>query len=102
MATPAQTKYIEDLAVIKTKEFKEVKELLIAKGIIGENAETVKTADSLAQVANALTDAQASRFIDALVEHKAPARANAYAANRAKRTIAALDDIKNTINNWGF
>lgn len=102
MATPTQSKYIADLAVLKTKEFKEVKELLIAKGIVGENAEIVRNADSLATITSALTDAQASHLIDVLIQTKPPARANTYATNRAKRTVDTLDDIKRTIDDWGF
>ena len=102
MATQTQVNYITDLAVIKTKEFKEVKELLIAKGIVGENAEIVRGADSLATICNALTDAQASRLIDVLIQTKPPQRAMSYATKRSQQTIDTLDDIKRTIDDWGF
>lgn len=102
MATPTQSKYIADLAVIKTKEFKEVKELLLAAGIIGENAEIVNKALSLAEITNALTDLQASKFIDVLVAHKTPARDRAYSKRRIEKTTQALDDIKKTIDGWTF
>ncbi len=102
MATKTQSKYITDLAVLKTKEFKEVKELLLANGIISENAETIKKAQSIAEINNSLTDLQASRFIDILINTKAPARDRTYSKKRVDRTISALDDIKNTIAGWKF
>lgn len=102
MATETQSKYIADLAVLKTKEFKEVKELLISSGIVSENAEIVNNAASLAEITHALTDTQASRFIDILIAAKAPARERAYAKRRVERTISALDDIKSTISGWSF
>lgn len=102
MATETQSKYIADLAVIKTKEFKEVKELLVASGIVSENAEIVATAASLAEITHALTDAQASKFIDILIAAKTPARDRVYAKRRVERTVAALDDIKATISGWSF
>lgn len=102
MATEAQSKYIADLAVIKTKEFKEVKELLVSSGIVGTDAEIVKTAQSIAEITHALDDAQASKFIDVLIATKPPARGRVYADKRVKSTIAALDDIKKTIDDWSF
>lgn len=102
MATKTQSKYIEDLAVLKTKEFKEVKELLQASGIIGDNAELVTNAQSIAEITHALTDLQASRFIDVLISTKEPARARVYAKKRVERTISTLDDIKATIDDWSF
>lgn len=102
MATEAQTKYIIDLAVIKTKEFKEVKELLHANGIVEAGATVVDSAGTLAEICNALTDLQASRLIDVLTQMKPPARGNAYGTGRVRKTIAALDDIKATIDEWGF
>ena len=102
MATEAQNKYIIDLAVIKTKEFKEVKELLHASGIVEPGAAIVNSAGTLAEICNALTDLQASRLIDVLTNMKPPARSNSYAAGRTRKTIAALDDIKATIDDWGF
>jgi hypothetical protein len=102
MASQSQSKYINDLAVVKTKEFKEVKELLIASDIVGENAETVKAAQSIAEIIDALTDLQASKFIDVLIDTKEPARANAYSAKRVERTIGVLDSIKSDIDKWDF
>lgn len=102
MATKDQSKYIADLAVIKTKEFKELKELLIASDIIGADAELVKTAESVAQITHALTDEQASKFIDALNATKTPTRGKQYSEKRVNATIAGLDDIKDTIDNWSF
>lgn len=102
MATEAQSKYITDLAVIKTKELKESKEMLVARGIVSPEAEVVKTAQSMAEITNALDDAQASQFIDALNETKTPARSRAYSDRRVRETIGILDDIKSTIDDWGF
>ena len=102
MATESQSNYIRDLAVLKTKEFKEVKELLIASKIVGDNAEIVNSAQSIAEITHALTDLQASKFIDVLVSTKEPKRERAYSSKRVERTIGALDDIKSTIDDWGF
>lgn len=102
MASETQSKYIADLAVVKTKEFKEVKELLVASEIVSPDAEIVKTAQSIAEVTNALTDLQASKFIDVLIKSKTPARDRAYSQRRVERTVALLDDIKATIDDWGF
>lgn len=102
MATEAQSKYISDLAVIKTKEFKEVKELLIANEIIGADAEIVKTAGTIAEITHALTDEQASRFIDVLNTTETPDRGKVYAKRRVVSTVGILDDIKSTIDGWGF
>lgn len=102
MATEIQNKYISDLAVLKTKEFKEVKELLIANNIVGDNAELVNNAQSIAEINHALTDRQASAFIDVLIATKPPARGRAYSKRRVENTITALDDIKATIAGWKF
>jgi len=102
MASESQSNYIRDLAVIKTKEFKEVKELLVASGIVGDNAELVNTAQSIAEITHALTDLQASKFIDVLVNTKQPARGRAYSTKRVEKTVSALGDIKSTIDDWGF
>lgn len=102
MATETQSKYIADLAVAKTKEFKEVKELLIANGIVGTDAEIVKNAQSMAEITAALTDLQASRLIDVLIQTKPPTRGRVYSEKRVQRTVALLDDIKSDIDNWGF
>lgn len=102
MATKEQSKYIADLVVIKTKEFKEVKELLASNEIIGADAEIIKTAQSLAEVTHALTDEQASKFIDVLNAAKEPARGTQYSERRVNGAIKAVDDIKKTIDNWDF
>lgn len=102
MATETQSKYIADLVVIKTKEFKEVKELLTSNEIVGADAELVKNAQSIAEITHALDDSQASRFIDVLISTKTPARSTTYSKRRVETTIATLDDIKATIDNWGF
>ena len=102
MATQTQSKYIADLAVLKTKEFKEVKELLVSSGIVGENAEIVNNAQSLAEITAALTDSQASQFIDVLISAKTPARDRVYSKRRVEKTSELLDDIKKTIDGWTF
>lgn len=102
MASESQNKYIADLVVKKTKEFKEVKELLIANEIIGADAEIVKNAETIAAITDALTDLQASKFIDVLVATKEPARGTSYSKNRIVKVTAILDDIKKDIDNWQF
>lgn len=102
MATPTQSEFIADLAVRKTKEFKEVKEMLVASGIVSEGATMIKQAASIADITNILTDLQASQFIDLLTRAKDPTRSSTYADKRVKRTIKLLDDIKHTIDDWDF
>lgn len=102
MASQSQSKYIADLAVVKTKEFKEVKELLIANEIIGADAEIVKNAKTIAEITDALTDLQASKLIDVLIAAKEPARGTAYAKKRIEKVTAILDDIKKDIDAWDF
>lgn len=102
MSSPAQRSYIEGLAVAKTKEFKEVKEILVASEIVKDTSETVMQAQSIAEITDALDDGQASRFIDVLIQTKAPARGRVYSQKRVEATVKTLDDIKKTIDNWGF
>lgn len=102
MATKEQSNYIADLVVIKTKDFKEVKELLLSNDIIGADAETVRTAQSIAEITHALTDQQASAFIDVLNGTKTPARGTEYSTRRIETTVGVLDDITKTIDGWGF
>lgn len=102
MASETQSKYIADLCVLKTKEFKEVKELLVSSGIVKASSETVMQAQDLAEITHALTDLQASKFIDLLINTKPPARSRAYSERRVERTIAELDGIKATVADWGF
>lgn len=102
MASELQSKYIADLAVKKTKEFKEVKELLIANEIIGADAEIVKTAQTIAEITHALTDLQASKFIDVLVSTKDPDRGTAYSKKRIVTVTNILEDIKKDIDAWDF
>lgn len=102
MASETQSKYIADLAVVKTKEFKEVKELLIANAIIGADAEIVKTAQTIAEITHALTDLQASKLIDVLITSKEPARGTAYSKKRIESVNSLLDDIKKDIDAWDF
>lgn len=102
MATPAQRKYIADLAVIKTKEFKEVRELLLANKIVGEDAQIVLNAATIAEITHALDELQASQFIDVLIAHKEPARGRVYSKRRIEKASALLEDIKATIEDWDF
>lgn len=102
MATKDQSNYIRDLVVIKTKEFKEVKELLIANGIISADADIVKTAQSIAEITGALDDGQASRLIDVLNATKTPVRSTEYSTRRVEKTVSALDSVLATIDDWGF
>lgn len=102
MASLNQSKYIADLTVIKTKEFKEVKELLIASGIVKDTSQTVMNAETIAEITDALTDSQASRFIDILVAAKTPKRSSVYSNRRVNEAIGLLEHIKATINGWDF
>lgn len=102
MASETQSKYIADLAVAKTKEFKEVKELLTANEIIGADAELVKTAQTIAEITHALTDLQASKLIDVLIATKEPARGTAYSKSRIEKVTGILDEIKKEIDAWDF
>lgn len=102
MSSQTQSSYIADLAVIKTKEFKEVKELIIASGVVSENSEIVANAASIAEITNALTDLQASKVIDVLIAAKEPVRATSYSQKRVDKTIGLLDGIKADIDKWDF
>ena len=102
MATDSQSKYIADLAVLKTKEFKEVKELLLASDIISDSAELVNNAGTIAEITHALTDLQASKFIDVLIATKEPARGRVYSQRRMTAAAALVEDIKATIDGWDF
>lgn len=102
MASQTQSKYIADLAVKKTKEFKEVKELLKANEIIGADATIVDNAQTIAEITGALTDLQASKLIDVLIATKEPARGTSYSKKRIEKVTAALDDIKKDIDAWDF
>jgi len=102
MSSLDQSKYIADLVVIKTKEFKEVKELLLANEIVSADAEIVKTAQSIDEISHALTDQQASKFIDVLVATKEPVRGRVYSKKRVEQASSLVDDIKSTIAGWTF
>lgn len=102
MASEIQSKYIADLCVLKTKEFKEVKELLVSTGVVKKTSETVMQAQSLAEITDALTDLQASRFIDVLINTKPPVRGQVYSQRRVELAVAELDDIKTAIAGWSF
>ena len=102
MSSLDQSKYIADLVVLKTKEFKEVKELLTASDIISADATIVKTAQSIDEITHALTDQQASKFIDVLIATKEPARGRVYSKKRIEQASGLVDDIKSTIAGWTF
>jgi hypothetical protein len=102
MSSLDQSKYIADLVVLKTKEFKEVKELLLSNEIITADAEIVKTAQSIDEITHALTDQQASRLIDVLVATKEPARGRVYSKKRVEQASGLVEDIKSTIAGWTF
>ena len=102
MSSQTQSSYIADLAVIKTKEFKEVKELIVANAIVGEDAHIVHNAQSIAEITNALTDFQASKLIDALNASKEPARATTYSQKRIDKASSLIDDVNKTIDSWDF
>ena len=102
MSSQDQSKYIADLVVLKTKEFKEVKELLLANEIVSADAEIVKTAQSIDEITHALTDQQASRLIDVLVATKEPARGRVYSKKRVEQASGLVEDIKSTIAGWTF
>lgn len=102
MSSLDQSKYIADLVVLKTKEFKEVKELLAANDIISADATLVKTAQSIDEITHALTDQQASKFIDVLIATKEPARGRVYSQKRIEQASGLVEDIKSTIAGWTF
>lgn len=102
MSSLDQSKYIADLVVLKTKEFKEVKELLLSNEIITADAEIIKTAQSIDEITHALTDQQASRLIDVLVATKEPARGRVYSKKRVEQASGLVEDIKSTIAGWTF
>lgn len=102
MSSLDQSKYIADLVVLKTKEFKEVKELLLSNEVITADAEIVKTAQSIDEITHALTDQQASKFIDVLVATKEPTRGRAYSKKRVEQASGLVEDIKSTIARWTF
>lgn len=102
MASENQTKFIADLVVKKTKEFKEVKELLFSSAIVSPDAETVKNATTIDEISHALTDLQASKFIDVLTASKDPARGTVYSKRRIEQASTLVSDIKKTISDWSF
>lgn len=102
MATETQSKYIADLVVLKTKEFKEVKELLTSNAIVGTDATIVANAESIDEITHALTDRQASAFIDVLIATKEPVRGRVYSKRRIESASALVDDIKQTVSGWDF
>lgn len=102
MASQTQRSYIKDLAVLKLKEFKEFKEMLYANGIVGEDSNTVRNAESIDAILDATTDSQASKMIDALIAKKTPVRSRTYSQKRAEKTIELVDKMKKRIRSWNF
>lgn len=102
MASETQSKYIADLVVKKTKEFKEVKELLKANNIVGTDASIVDNAQTIAEITHALTDLQASQFIDVLIATKEPTRGTSYSKKRIVSVTQILDEIKAEVDAWDF
>ena len=102
MATQEQSSYINDLAVMKLKEFKEFKELIFSREIASENAELIKNAQSVAEITNYLTDWQSSRLMDELNALPEPKRGTSYGKKRLNDMIETLEDIKKIINDWSF
>ena len=100
MSTKNQIEYISDMAVKKTKEFKEVKELIIANNI--SSGDIVKNAQSLAEIVNALTDTQASKLIEVLIAKDEPKRDRTYTQKRIEKANSLLEDIKAQISSWRF
>lgn len=76
--------------------------MLISNGIVSSDAEIVNKAQTIADITHALTDMQASKFIDVLIATKTPFRDNTYSKKRITKTVSILDDIKSTINGWDF
>lgn len=87
---------------MKTKEFKEVKELLIANDIVKSDSQIVAGAGTLAEICDALTDQQASKLINVLIAAKTPERGRAYSTARINKATTTLNNIKATIDDWGF
>ena len=102
MATSNQRDYIKDLAVAKLKEFKEFKEMVRAKGIVGADAKTVDNAVSIDGILDVTTDLQASKIIEELEQRETPVRARAYSQKRSERVIELLDKVKATADDWSF
>ena len=100
MASPIQRDYIKDLSVRRLKEFKELKELIASKGIMGTDTEGFRDSVSADEILDRITDKQASELITALLEKKEPVRSRVYSTNRSKQVVDILDDIKRTINGW--
>lgn len=102
MATDKQKSYIADLTVAKTKEFKEVKELITSAGIVNGDTALIQDATTIADITNSITDYEASQIIDLLINTKEPVRGNAYSAKRVDQTTGELEHIQALIHGWGF
>lgn len=100
MASPTQRDYIKDLSVLKLKEFKELKELIASKGIMGTDTEGFALSTTADEILDRLTDKQASELITALLEKPEPVRSRTYSNKRSKQVVDLLDKMKATINGW--
>ena len=100
MASPTQRDYIKDLSVRKLKEFKELKELIASKGIMGTDTEGFALSVTADDILDRLTDKQASELITALLEKPEPVRSRTYSTKRSKQVVDLLDKMKATINGW--
>ena len=76
--------------------------MLAANSIIGADATLVQNAQSIDEITHALTDKQASAFIEVLVATKEPARGREYSQRRIVGATELVDDIKKTIAGWDF
>lgn len=100
MASPTQRDYIKDLSVRKLKEFKELKELIASRGIMGTDTEGFTQSTTADEILDRLTDKQASELITALLEKSEPVRSRTYSTKRSKQVVDLLDKMKATINGW--
>lgn len=100
MASPTQRDYIKDLSVRKLKEFKELKELIASRDIMGTDTEGFRDSVSADEIIDRLTDKQASELITALLEKQEPVRSRTYSNRRSKQVVDLLDKMKATINGW--
>ena len=75
---------------------------MVANKIVGDDATIVLNANTVNEMTDAMTDQQASAFIDALISTEAPNRARQYSQKRVQKTIDTLDDIKKTVAGWTF
>lgn len=100
MSTQAQVDYIRNLSIKKVKEFKEFREMVMSHNIT--DAETALNAENQAEMLNAMTDAQASQVIDALIAKPEPNWQRRYSDKRIKQASDLLDEVLKDIEEWTF